>query len=363
MAEPSSGSLREFPLVSAIINTYNYGHFVEEAVESVLAQEYPPDRLDVIVVDDGSTDDTSERLRRFGERIRYFALPHRGQAAALNFGIGKSRGEIVAFLDADDLWLPKKVCRVVEAIQATPAAGLVYHAFELWRTDGQAVPQQDFQALSGFLPTDVTQLLSFDGQATSGQAFRMEVLRQLSPLPEAFEIGCSDGYLAYNSIFEWPAVAIGEPLARYRIHSDNQFSFEKRDSEKLKIKLSTWHALMREHRGWLARRGHDLQLPAAAAFLLRQELTAEMMEFGLESPGRRAYFRHLRKEMKLYAPIWSASYRIFKAASAAAGFLLGFERSQGLRKAYQHSVGLRAKREALVPRMKLRNLPKAVHAR
>ena len=138
---PSSSPL---PVVSAIINTYNYGHFVEEAVESVLAQEYPAELLDVIVVDDGSADDTAERMKRFGERVRYFALPHRGQASALNFGIGQARGEIVAFLDADDLWVPQKVRRVVDAIQAAPDAGLVYHAFALWRADGQPVAQQDF---------------------------------------------------------------------------------------------------------------------------------------------------------------------------------------------------------------------------
>ncbi|HMD31864.1 MAG TPA: glycosyltransferase family 2 protein [Candidatus Acidoferrales bacterium] len=357
---PSSSPL---PVVSAIINTYNYGHFVEEAVESVLAQEYPAELLDVIVVDDGSADDTAERMKRFGERVRYFALPHRGQASALNFGIGQARGEIVAFLDADDLWVPQKVRRVVDAIQAAPDAGLVYHAFVPWRTDGRPVAQQDFQALSGHLTTDIRKLLAFDGQATSGQAFRMEVLQQMLPLPEAFQLGCSDGYMAYNSIFEWPAVAIAEPLARYRIHGENHFSFDKRDPEKLKAKLSTWRALMGEHRSWLERRGHNLQSPATAAFLLRQEITAELLEFGIENPGRAAYFRHLRKELKLYAPIWSPSYRMFKAASAAAGFLLGFERSHSLRKTYQHSVALRAKREAVAPRMRRRNLSKAASAR
>jgi len=356
---PSSETL---PVVSAIVNTYNYGRFVEEAVESVLAQDYPAERLDIIVVDDGSTDDSAERMKGFGKRIRYFQLPHRGQAAALNFGIAQARGEIVAFLDADDLWRADKVRRVAEAFAANPDAGMVYHAFELWRPDGQPVPQQEFQAISGMLAGDLKKLLAYDGQATSGQAFRRSVLEQMLPLPEEFVIGCSDGYLAYNCIFEWPAVAIAERLTRYRLHGANQFSFDKLAAEKMQIKLDTWRALMREHRKWLERRGHDLRAPATAAFLARQEICAESMGFAFDPPGRIAYFRHLRKEAALYAPVWSFSYRLFKAASAVAALLLGFDRSVALRKVYQHSTVLRAGREAALPRMAQRGAAKAAHA-
>ena len=161
------------PLVSAIINTYNYGRFVGEAVESVLAQDYRQDRMEIIVVDDESTDDTRARMAEFGDRIRYFRVRHGGQAAALNFGIGKASGDIVAFLDADDVWQPNKVRRAVEAFRAHPEAGMVYHAFELWRPDGRPVLQPQFQAISGVVPERVENLLRYDGQATSGQALQV----------------------------------------------------------------------------------------------------------------------------------------------------------------------------------------------
>jgi glycosyltransferase involved in cell wall biosynthesis len=350
---------RDLPLVSAIVNTFNYGRFVEEAVESVLAQDYPVERLDIIVVDDGSTDDTPKRIERFGNRIRYFRLPHRGQAAALNFGIGEARGQIVAFLDADDVWLPQKIRRVVQAVQATPDVGLVYHAFEVWRMDGRPEPQQDFQALSGFLPADERKLLAFDGQATSGQAFRIEVLREMLPLPEEFVIGCSDGFLAYSSIFEWPAVAIAEALTRYRIHGENLFSFERPNADKMRVKLMTWQALMREHRAWLERRGHDLNSRGTTAFLRRQELAERLMRFALSDPGRWEFFQFQREELSLYHRLWTRRYRLFKSLSALAGLVLGFRQFYRVKNSYRCSVSLRGLRESALPRMQQGTLSKA----
>src|SRR5882757_4359162 len=113
------------PLVTALIDTYNYGRFVEEAIDSVLAQDYPNDRLEILVVDDGSTDDTAERVRKYGSRIRYIHKPNGGQASAFNFGFERARGDIIAFLDADDYWLPGKLSRVADAFEQNPSVGLV----------------------------------------------------------------------------------------------------------------------------------------------------------------------------------------------------------------------------------------------
>ena len=100
------------PLVSAIIPNFNYARFVCEAVESALAQTY--DHLEVIVVDDGSSDDSLQVLKQFGDRIRVIAQPNAGVAASRNNGAAASSGEFVAFLDADDLWAPDKIAAQVE---------------------------------------------------------------------------------------------------------------------------------------------------------------------------------------------------------------------------------------------------------
>src|SRR3989304_6126424 len=97
------------PSVTALIDTYNHSAFIEQAIESVLSQDVPPSEMEVIVVDDGSTDATPERVRKYGSRIRYLRKSNGGQASAFNFAIPQARGEIIAFLDADDWWAPGKL--------------------------------------------------------------------------------------------------------------------------------------------------------------------------------------------------------------------------------------------------------------
>jgi glycosyltransferase involved in cell wall biosynthesis len=93
--------------VSVIIPAYNAAPYISAAISSVLEQEY--EYLEIIVVDDGSTDGTAEVAATFGDRIRYFRIPNSGPSAARNFGIAKATGKYVAFLDADDWWFPGKI--------------------------------------------------------------------------------------------------------------------------------------------------------------------------------------------------------------------------------------------------------------
>src|SRR5262249_35097739 len=111
-------------LVSVVIPTYNAGADVVEAVQSVLAQTYQ--EFEILIVDDGSTDDTETALRRFGERVRYFKQDRSGPSAARNRAILNARGAYLAFLDADDLWLPEKLDRQVRFLDARPQMVLAY---------------------------------------------------------------------------------------------------------------------------------------------------------------------------------------------------------------------------------------------
>jgi glycosyltransferase involved in cell wall biosynthesis len=120
------------PLVSSIIATYNRGYIVCEAIDSILSQTYG--NTEIIVVDDGSTDDTREKLRRYGDRIHVVSQNNSGPAAAWNAGIKASKGEIICFLGSDDLWLPTFVERQVSVLErggpSVPCS--ISNAFTRW---------------------------------------------------------------------------------------------------------------------------------------------------------------------------------------------------------------------------------------
>jgi glycosyltransferase involved in cell wall biosynthesis len=110
--------------VSVVIPTYNYGCFISEAIESVLAQTYQID--EIIVVDDGSTDGTESLVRAFGESVRYVKQQNAGVGAARNRGVENASGDLIAFLDADDMWLPEKIEKQVAKFSADSELGLVH---------------------------------------------------------------------------------------------------------------------------------------------------------------------------------------------------------------------------------------------
>src|SRR5438093_5486172 len=112
------------PLISVIIPSYNSAHFVLQAVQSALEQTYSP--VEVIVVDDGSTDDTRERLVPQNGRIRYVYQSNGGPSKARNRGIKEAQGDLIAFLDADDRWLPEKLQKQWKSLQGNPDACLVH---------------------------------------------------------------------------------------------------------------------------------------------------------------------------------------------------------------------------------------------
>jgi glycosyltransferase involved in cell wall biosynthesis len=135
-------------LVSVVIPTFNCADFLVEAIRSILAQTY--EDYEIIVVDDGSTDHTETALRQFATRIRYIRQEPGGPSVARNRGILEARGELVAFLDADDLWRPTKLARQVEYLNHHPEAVLVYTDF----TRGPNPGSNNDSRLKAFKPRD-----------------------------------------------------------------------------------------------------------------------------------------------------------------------------------------------------------------
>jgi glycosyltransferase involved in cell wall biosynthesis len=122
--EGVSDPMASEPLVSVVTPSYNQGHFIRATIESVLSQDYR--NLEYIVMDGGSTDETAAIVREYGSRVVFVSKPDRGQAHAINEGFGLAKGNVLAWLNSDDVFLPGAVRAGVRALSCNPDAGLVY---------------------------------------------------------------------------------------------------------------------------------------------------------------------------------------------------------------------------------------------
>ena len=200
--------------VSVIIPAYNYARYIAEAIDSALAQTHAP--LEVIVVDDESTDDTPRVLAAYGDRIRAIRQRNGGAGAARNTGIAAARGEYVAFLDADDVWLPRKLELQLQRFEADPGLGLVHCAAEVIDAQGRTV---DF-VLEGHEGWVGMEMLRLDGHVMS-LGSNLLVPRRIVEEAGGFDARLppsEDWDFAYRVASRYPVAYIAEPLVRYRQH-------------------------------------------------------------------------------------------------------------------------------------------------
>jgi glycosyltransferase involved in cell wall biosynthesis len=313
------------PLVTVLITTYNYGSFIEEAIESVLSQDFPPDQMEVLVVDDGSTDDTAVRVKRY-ERVHYFYKPNGGQASAFNFGFARARGELIALLDADDYWLPGKLQRIVDEFQKDPQLGMVYHPFlEIDMATNTQTRSKTFIAISGSLFENPKDFFWYHPPGTSA-SFRRIALERTLPIPEGLRVQ-ADGYICSLIIFVAPIRAIPEFLATYRFHDDNLYHADDETIShvKLRNRLELRRLLIEGMRKWLAANGFTTRQPAVRSFLDRWKLYQQSDEFKLEAPGRLGFFFHQLQYNRCYGPYLSRRIRAINYLNAVASFVTGYK--------------------------------------
>jgi len=208
------------PNVTVAISTYNRASLVREALESVFAQTYSD--YDVVVVDNGSTDDTREALRPFEDRIRYVQQENRGRAGGRNRAIELATGRFVAFLDSDDLWLPDKLERQVPLLEANARVGLVHGHTEAIGEQGELLPEETARLRILF---DAAHLrpVTYAGYVleclclTSTIVVRREAFDRVGAYDPA--VGLEDLDLYLRVLREYDIVFLGgAPLARYRLH-------------------------------------------------------------------------------------------------------------------------------------------------
>jgi glycosyltransferase involved in cell wall biosynthesis len=221
------------PLVSVLINNYNYGRFLREAIDSGLNQSYS--RIEVVVVDDGSTDNSRDIINTYANRIVPVFKQNGGQASAFNAGFANSHGEIVCFLDSDDIFAPGKVAHVVQILTDHPGIGWCWDIERKFDdTTGAHLPNNppahtgrwDARHLmvSGVPPGVPT--------ACSGMSFGRKTLAHILPMPENFRI-TGDAYV------KLAALALSEgwleqmELTFQRIHGNNLYTQQPRKRRRL----------------------------------------------------------------------------------------------------------------------------------
>lgn len=220
--------------VSCISTFLNAERFLPEAIQSVLAQHHAD--WELLLVDDGSTDQSPRIAREYAARyptkIRYLCHPqqaNRGVSASRNLGMAHSGGNYLAFLDADDIWLPHKLGRQVAILQAYPAAAMVYGQVELWRSwQPSAVGQDSFVSL-GVVPDRVigqprllVNLLRFRYQTPvpSNTMICREVVDRIGGFEEEFRMYEDQAFFA-RVFLDYPVYVASEYWARYRQHADS----------------------------------------------------------------------------------------------------------------------------------------------
>ena len=237
------------PFVSVLIDTYNHEKFIEHAITSVLEQDMDMADVEIVVVDDGSTDRTPEIVRRFEPRVRVLRKPNGGQASAFNFALPQTRGEIIAMLDGDDWWAKQKLRRALETLEENPDVGIVGHGHHEVYSDGRpnatVIPgnvyrvdlstkenAELFRHLAGFL-------------GTSKMTIRRSVLSRILPVPEELGIE-ADEYIFTLAPALAPAMILNEPLFYYGFHAGNLFQFQSYEPAKARRKMNVLEVLMRD---------------------------------------------------------------------------------------------------------------------
>lgn len=203
-------------LISVVIPTYNHVRFLEDAIQSALKQSYP--KVEIIVVDDGSTDSTHTLVERFGERVHYIWQENRGLSGARNTGIAAARGEYIALLDADDFWEPNYLESVHRVLAADARLGAVYTGLQFVNSKGERLPQPCVSTV----PSDQLYDRLLDGEffAPSAVLVRRTCFERVGIFDVALRASEDwDMWLRVAQVYAFAGIA--QPLLNYRVHGSN----------------------------------------------------------------------------------------------------------------------------------------------
>jgi glycosyltransferase involved in cell wall biosynthesis len=245
------------PLVSVVVNNHNYAAYLGHAIRSALGQTYRP--LEVVVVDDGSTDDSRDVIASFGDRIAGVLKENGGQASALNAGFNASAGALVLFLDADDALDPDAVATAVAGWR--PGVAKVHFPLRVMDADGKPLEgrRPPDRLEEGDLREAVLNRGRYASPPTSGNLFSRDALERLMPVPESDWTRCADRYLNLLAPLVGEIVAIDRPLGWYREHDRNAWALTRLDVARVREHLAMDRSSQAALARWLEAEGSALR--------------------------------------------------------------------------------------------------------
>ena len=325
------------PAVSVLIDTYNQAHFLEQAITSVLEQGLPPAELEIVVVDDGSTDDAASIVAKFAPHVRYLRKQNGGQVSAYNFALPELHAPIVAFLDADDWWTNGKLKAILDVFHNQTGTTTVAHGFIGFYEDTQksftCLPGQDYRL---DLSDENAGRLAHSGRrflSTSKLAIRRAILEKIGPLPD--DLLYFDSPLALSAMAFGPAFIINEPLAVYRVHARNFSEIERPIPDILRRKCRIIDAELRFLPQQLARSG--VPQPAISALMQPRQLERERIRIELQGGWPWETFRLEFRRFRASYERYSLSYAIFKFLALLPALVMPRKRFYQLRGWYSGS--------------------------
>jgi glycosyltransferase involved in cell wall biosynthesis len=310
------------PLITALVDTYNHERYIEQALVSVLEQGLSPAELEIVVVDDGSTDRTPEIIQKFAPRVKHVRKTNGGQASAFNAGFAEARGEIVAFLDGDDWWARGKLLTVADELERHPevvAVGHGYYEFDERTSETQLrIPRR--RTIVNMASREATRAAIRERRflVTGALTARRRVLEWIMPIPEEMRF-MADAALQAAALVTGTLI-LEQPLFYYRHHAQNLYAIDSNHAEKVRCKYEMTELVCKRLYQMLVDRGVAEELASeclndvwleAKRFRLSRFGGSRLEAWRTEMQGFRASFRNP-----------SVGYRLFKYLVVGAAALL-----------------------------------------
>ena len=224
------------PLVTALIDTYNHEKYIEQALVSVVGQGLSPSELEIVVVDDGSTDGTPSIIEKFAPRVRHLRKKNGGQASAFNAAFPEVNGQIVATLDGDDWWAEGKLAPVLDAFERNPEVSAVSHAYyQFFERTKELTRCGPSETTFVSLRTPEAARSALDQWAflvMGALSVRRTLLERVFPIPEVL-VFSADSPIALGSM-AMGTLVLPNPLSYYRIHSNNLYAEGSNDDTRMR---------------------------------------------------------------------------------------------------------------------------------